>query len=331
MKRAFSLGVLAVSLLLSAAVDAADPAMLKSSVVVSGEKVTLGDLFDAQAFESQAEAAQVPVLSSPKPGETLSLDAIALRRFAAAHGIDWPNTQQLTAVKIERSGTAIATDLIDKAVLGALEARGLEGKRGLRYSSAVPTLYVGASTAQSVSIEKISADLTTGQFSAVLRAPAGDPSGTTATVTGRAYAMSEVPVLTRDIKPGEPIAARDVTILEMPTDKLGQNLLTATSDLVGMAPRRMIRAGQPVRLGDVEPPLLVKKDSLVTMTMRAPGMTLTAEGKALQDGAAGEAIRVMNTNSKRVVVATVRDEGQVDVTAGSAARTIAANATPIAR
>ena len=132
-------------------------------------------------------------------------------------------------------------------------------------------------------------------------------------------------MLSRDVKPGETIAQSDVVITEMPSEKLGQNVLTAAGDIAGHAAKRMIRAGDPLRLGDVEAPILVRKDMLVTMSVRAPGMTLTAEGRALESGAAGAAIKVMNTNSKRTVIATVEGEGLVSVGRAATSAPLAAN------
>ena len=320
--------VLIVIGLLRTAHAAAPQAMLKAAIVVDGDKVTLGDLFDATAFADVPEAAHVAVLSAPRPGDSLMLDALALQRFAAKQRIDWPNTQALTAIKIERTGTPIDAETVERVLRDGLAAQGLQGHLGIRLSGALPALYVATGTAPSLSVEKLTVDPTTGQFQAALRAPADDPAGATVKVTGRAYGIIELPVLVRDIKPGETISARDVVLTDMASEKLGQNVLTAASDLIGRAPKRMVRAGQALRLGDVEAPVLVKKDMIVTMTMRAPGMTLTAEGRALQDGAAGDAIKIMNTNSKRTVIATVEGEGLVTVGRASPSPLAANDATP---
>jgi flagella basal body P-ring formation protein FlgA len=292
---------------------AAAQAVLKGTVIAQGEKVTLGDLFDETAFASAPEAAQVPVLAAPRPGESLSLDAVALQRFAAAHHIDWPNTQGLTSIKIERASTEIRAEAIEQALLDALEARGLSGRLKIRYSGAAPSLRVAVDANPSIGVQSLNVEPSTGQFVAALRAPENDPTAPAVIVQGRAYRVADLPVLAHDVKPGETIAERDISIIETPAEKLGQNVITATADLVGTAARRMIRQGEPVRLGDVEAPVLVHKGAVVTMTMRAPGLSLTAEGRALEDGAHGDAIRVMNTNSKRTIVATVEGEGVVAV------------------
>jgi flagella basal body P-ring formation protein FlgA len=326
----------AAALALGAALVFAHPALaaqavLKGTILAQGEKVTLGDLFDETAFATDPEAAHVPVLSAPRPGESLSLDALALQRFAASHHVEWLNTQGLTVIKIDRASTQVSGAAIERAILDALEVRGLSGRYQLRYAGAVPALYIAAGSNAAVTVQSLNADPATGQFAATIRADAS-ASAASATVSGRAYKIAELPVLARDVKPGDTITQRDITLIDVPAEKIGQNVVTDANDLFGMAARRMLRSGEPLRLGDIEAPILVKKNTLVTMSMQAPGISLTAEGRAIEDGAKGEAIRVMNTASKRIVVATVQGEGLVFVGAAAPRTpTLAAadNAAPI--
>jgi len=326
LRRAAVLALLCASLAVMAPSAIAAQAVLKGTVIARGDKVTLGDLFDESAFAATPEAAQVPVLAAPRPGESIALDAVALQRFAASHQIEWPNTQGLTAVKIERASKSISADTVEQALLDALQARGLNGNLKIRYNGTMPELRVAIDANPSVAVQSLNVEPATGQFAAALRAPQNDPMAPTITVQGRAYRVTDVPVLARDLKPGETIAERDIQITEMPAEKLGQNVITAATDLVGTAARRMLRAGEPLRLGDIEAPVLVKKGALVTMSVHAPGLSLTAEGRALEDGARGDAIRVVNTNSKRTIVATVEAEGVVSVgPTASPAPALAAN------
>ena len=60
-----------------------------------------------------------------------------------------------------------------------------------------------------------------------------------------------------------------------------------------------------MRAGDVQMPILVHKGDLVIIVLNTPSLQLTAQGKALEDGAMGAAIRVANTQSGRVIDAVV--------------------------
>ena len=84
-------------------------------------------------------------------------------------------------------------------------------------------------------------------------------------------------------------------------------------DLIGRTPRRGIRAGSPVQISAVQRPIIVAKNSLVTIVLRTPRMTLTATGKALENGADGDVIKISNSQSKTVIEAEVITAGRVSI------------------
>ncbi|RMF17209.1 MAG: flagella basal body P-ring formation protein FlgA, partial [Alphaproteobacteria bacterium] len=65
--------------------------------------------------------------------------------------------------------------------------------------------------------------------------------------------------------------------------------------------------------GDIERPVLVRKGSLVTMQVRHGAMVLSAIGKAMQDGALGDSILLLNPRTRRTVEGTVVAAGRVDI------------------
>jgi flagella basal body P-ring formation protein FlgA len=67
----------------------------------------------------------------------------------------------------------------------------------------------------------------------------------------------------------------------------------------------------------VRAPVLVTKGAAVTMVLESPGLLLTVKGQALEDGAKGETIRIMNTQSSRTVEAVVTAAGTARVSASS--------------
>jgi flagella basal body P-ring formation protein FlgA len=114
---------------------------------------------------------------------------------------------------------------------------------------------------------------------------------------------------------GEVIGESDVELLPIRADRLDRNAATSPAQLVGMTPARGLRAGRAVKVSEVHAPLLVSKGALVTMTVNAPGLTLTATGRALDDGADGEIVRVLNVQSKRTVEGVVVGQNQIRIPA----------------
>ena len=132
-------------------------------------------------------------------------------------------------------------------------------------------------------------------------------------VAGRAYGMVEVPVLARRVMPGDLITAEDVAWVEVRAEHAGSDVAAAEPQVVGMTPKRGVPVNQPIRLRDIQSPRLIDRGALVTITLSTPTLSLSAQGKALQDGGKGDVIRVVNTQSNRIVEATVAGPNLVAV------------------
>jgi flagella basal body P-ring formation protein FlgA len=132
-------------------------------------------------------------------------------------------------------------------------------------------------------------------------------------VSGRAFGVVQIPVLSRRIIPGDVIGPGDIDWQDVRADQTTSDTAATDAQLIGMTPRRGVSTNQPVRLRDLQSPRMIDKGSLVTITLSTPSMTLTTQGKALQDGGKGEVIRVVNTQSNRIVEATVAGPNVVAV------------------
>ncbi len=137
---------------------------------------------------------------------------------------------------------------------------------------------------------------------------------------------TRIVVPAHDIARGEIIAKSDLSYQTVPAIRSLSDIATSVSDLDGREARRLLRAGEPVRNDDVRRPILVTKGSTVTMTFEAPGITLTAVGRAVGEGGLGESVVVLNPVSYRQVTATVTGAGQVK--AIDSATVITASQTP---
>ena len=75
-------------------------------------------------------------------------------------------------------------------------------------------------------------------------------------------------------------------------------------------------------------PELVQRNETVTLIYEVPGVTLTVRGKALEAGAEGDAIGVLNEQSKRTIQGVVIAPGRLIIPNG--APKLAANLPPAA-
>jgi flagella basal body P-ring formation protein FlgA len=114
-----------------------------------------------------------------------------------------------------------------------------------------------------------------------------------------------------DIARGEVIADSDLSYLTVANGPNVAGIVTSMDQLTGLQARRVLRAGEPLRGGDVRRPILVTKGSTVTMVFDAPGVTLTAIGKAMSEGGLGETVTILNPASYRQITGVVTGSGQV--------------------
>lgn len=146
---------------------------------------------------------------------------------------------------------------------------------------------------------------------------------------GPALADIRIVVPARDIARGEVIADSDLTFGTVTGTALMNGTVTSMDALNGMEARRMLRAGQAVSASDVRHPILVSRGQTITMTFEAPGVDLTAMGRAMSEGGIGDTVIVQNPASFRMITGVVTAAGTVRATGpianGSSANGAAAN------
>lgn len=78
---------------------------------------------------------------------------------------------------------------------------------------------------------------------------------------------------------------------------------------IGLETRVAIYPGHPIRPGDLGPPAIVERNQTLALTFRRGALTIRTDGRALDRGGVGDAIRVMNIASKATVVAILGADG----------------------
>ncbi len=121
--------------------------------------------------------------------------------------------------------------------------------------------------------------------------------------------LAEIVVPTRTIRAKEVIVSSDI---EVKTSEVN-GAVRRPEDLIGQEARVALYPGRPIRPADVGPPAIVDRNDLVTLVFDHVALSITAEGRALGRGAAGERIRVMNLASRTTVTGVIRPDGQIEV------------------
>ena len=131
----------------------------------------------------------------------------------------------------------------------------------------------------------------------------------------------DVVVPAHDIARGSRIGEGDLTYQAVAAFRANTGVIRSIPEAAGKEARRALRAGEIIRPSDLKRQTLVAKGSTVTMVFEAPGMQLTAVGRALSEGGEGDSISVLNPTSYRQVSAVVVSAGTVRVSALSAVAT----------
>ncbi len=132
-------------------------------------------------------------------------------------------------------------------------------------------------------------------------------------LAGAPAMAEEIWFAARSLVPGEIIGDGDVAAHE--EIRRRTDTVPASRDLVGMEVRRRVTSGNVVTARDIGPRSLVRANTVVTVIWNTGSLSLSMQGRALESGAAGDEIRVLNTATSRTVRGTVLASGQVEVKA----------------
>jgi flagella basal body P-ring formation protein FlgA len=295
---------------LSTAVPAS-AASVRSNVVVEGDQVRLGDI-----FEDAGPKADTVVLYAPAPGRRVTLNANWLAEVARIYKVAWRPLSQYDRAVVERAGNVISTGEITAALRRELIAKGMPTHHEIELVNRTLEIVVPLEALASVDVRNLNYNVATGQFNAMALAGGDGPSAQRVMLQGRAHAAAAVPVLRRAINPGEIIRKDDIEIVYRREDLVGRDIIADPSRLIGRTPQYRLRIGEPVRENDVRQPTLVKRNSQVLIKLEWGAMTLTAQGKALDEGSRGDMIRVENLQSNKTIEATISGPDLVTVTLG---------------
>jgi flagella basal body P-ring formation protein FlgA len=126
-----------------------------------------------------------------------------------------------------------------------------------------------------------------------------------------------VAVVIRRIEIGETFS-EDNTRFDLRSVDASQSYLASAESLAGKRARRLLVPGHLVTSSEVEAivvprPVLVKQREMVRLVARIGSLQVTAVGEALQDGCAGDPIRVRNVDSKTILLGRVVERSVVEV------------------
>jgi flagella basal body P-ring formation protein FlgA len=292
---------------------AAAPPRLKELVTVSSEIVRIGDL-----VENAGPAADVPVFRAPDLGQTGAVPVARIAEALRPYDITNVDTGGLTEVVVTRLSRALTakdvTDRIARAVSGQY-GLGDAQNIGVILDRELRVLHVEPSASGDLVVSRMNVDPRTGRFDISFDLPGSALTRRSSLrFTGTVTETVEAATLTRSLRIGDIIKVSDVTMERRPKAEVRGDSI-APDQAIGMAAKSPMRAGQMLRADDLLRPQIVQRNEAVTITYEVPGIMLTVRGKAIEAGAMGDMIGVLNVQSNRTIQATITGPGRVSLAA----------------
>lgn len=291
-----------------AALEYADQLTLRDRIMVDDDVVKLGDLFQETISDGDIAIAQ-----APKAGQTLTLDARFLQQVARAYRLSWKPSKYQKVV-IGRMSQRVTAPMVRDAIAAAVQERmGTSSDLDIALDGGDLEFDLPTDVENSVAVSGINFNPSSNRFAVTLVAPADGPPVIQRNVFGTVYEMAQIPVPRRLISAGDIIAADDLDWQPVHLSRLSGSSLTDAEQLVGRMAKRPLKAGQILRQSDVAVSPVIRKNDLIRLVVKTGQMTLSVQGKALQDAAMGQTVRVVNVNSNRQLSGTVIDAGTVAI------------------
>jgi flagellar basal body P-ring formation protein FlgA len=305
--RPILLTILLGGAVLAVAAIPAYAATLKPMTTLHAPVVRVSDLFDDAGHN--ADRVLGP---GPAPGGRIVVEARQLAAIAREFAVDWHPASSGERAVLDRPGRPLRRAEAMAALTSALTSAGAPADAEIEIAAFDPPM-VPADGTITPAVTQLDYDATTGRFTAQLGLGAAGMDGVAWRVSGRAQPMVEVAVAATRLLPGTILSAADLRLARVPAARVPAGAARRIADAVGRQLRIQAAPGTPLPLSDLVEPTLVRRDGRVLMVADAPGLSLTATGRALEAGAEGEHIRVLNPASQAVVDAVVIGEGRVRI------------------
>jgi len=305
------LAPLLLALLLAAPLRAQELAMPRAVSVLADGTIRLSDLFDGLGENGDAALG-----TAPPPGGRIIVETSQLAAIARARGIAWRPLTGSERVVIERPGRSLEPEEIEDVLRASLAPLGLEEEAELETPGfSPPTVPRGAFV--QIMAEQGHLDPASRRFSATLVVAAEGMPTWRQRIAGRAIATTPAVIATRRIGRGEILGPEDVRLVRLRAERLRSGAATSLAEVVGQQARRPLGPELPVLAADVAQPVMIERDALVVLVLDSPGLSLVAQGRALEAAARGETLPVMNLSSRSIVEGVAIAPGRVRVVAGS--------------
>ncbi|MCB0393021.1 MAG: flagellar basal body P-ring formation protein FlgA [Bdellovibrionales bacterium] len=279
----------------------AESIRFKSNAFVTSDHVNVSDLLVNPELVS-SDVREMP-LGELRDQESLEIDSSEVARVSRLIGEGKDYTFYIPSnIRVKRvSSTDYLKNLVSEKVKDLYEAEEVDIDRISISSKSVPKR-------ANVDFRKMP---TNGTFAAEI-VDVSDSNTKAGFVSGTYRVSKRVPVARRNMQIGEPIQMDDYEFeIRDVTNEV--DTFPSRIKLVSSEMKRARTLGQPIRLGDLKAPRLVKRGETVRALFKGNNWKIQFSGVAQGDGSQGEQIEIMNMNNKKKMMARIVEQGLVEV------------------
>jgi flagella basal body P-ring formation protein FlgA len=288
---------------------------LPREVTVQGDTLTLGRIAVCRSEDALlvAKAEKIAMGRAPLSGEALVVKRTTVLSRLASCGIDADRVRLsgAEALTVRRREQVVPADKL-LAEAEALLQKAQPGPEGCLWRLVRRPEDLPIRAAKEVSLQaKLLDDTPRGHVRVRVAAVAGENVLGATELAYRVMYPHREAVAAADLPSGTVLTAANVTVR---TSTSHRPQAADWSPPIGQITMRPVPAGTVLRdsmLRSAQPEVVVQRNQTVVMRIDGVGFTLRWLGLALQDGRAGEVIKVRNVDSRRVVSARVGYDGTV--------------------
>lgn len=284
---------------------------LKTNVEVHKDVVTLGDI-----FENITRYKTEPVFKSPPLGRAGTVRIERLIEAAETYNFTFETPTKLRKITISRPARTIKADAIKTQLIRKLSKHNPlrnGGEYQLTFKNMPDGIVLPLSYSGKLKLEKFSYNKLQNSFKAHFLPLEARGRRYQKIITGSAIEVVKRPVINREVRRGDTISASDIEIRTFRPNRIPKNSLRNSTEIIGMTAAQNLRIGSFIKTADIDKPVLIKKNQLVTLILERPGMSLKTQGKAMDNAGLNETISVMNIHSKRIVHGIAQAPGVVKI------------------
>ncbi len=224
----------------------------------------------------------------------------------AVLGSGFLKAEEVMTVGTEELSAAIKAEFAEQGIDEAVELE--------YYGGQVNFAFPGQGTPK-IMISNLKADELQNKFNCRAEIFADGKFLAATTISGKFFLLGEAYVPARHIAKGEIITESLLREITVRTNRIKADHVVEKERLLNKEAKRSLKEGKLIAAKEIGPVMVIKKGDVVTSVYETGGLQITAKVEALSDGGKGDKIEVMNTKSKKTLMARVVDANTVAVDA----------------